>query len=99
MAPQELIVQKDRAATEAGEELLASSVTNFDPVDVAGQLLRGQADNAVGKVKSFLHSFESKHAEQPPPAWLGMVGKSETLNDASALVQKAARSHASILLH
>jgi transcriptional regulator with PAS, ATPase and Fis domain len=99
MAPQELIVQKDPAATEAGEELLASSVTNFDPVDVAGQLLRGQADNAVGKVKSFLHSFESKHAEQPPPAWLGMVGRSEALNDASALVQRAARSDASILLH
>ena len=99
MAPQELIVQKDPAATEAGEELLASSVTNFDPVDVAGQLLRGQADNAVGKVKSFLHSFESKYAEQPPPAWLGMVGRSEALNDASALVQRAARSDASILLH
>src|SRR5271156_1182718 len=99
MAPQELIVQKDRTTAEAGEELLASSVTNFDPVDVAAQLLSGQADNAVYKVKPFLHSFESRHAEQPPPAWLGMVGRSETLNAASALVQRAARSDASILLH
>ena len=99
MAPQDLIVQKDRTTAEAGEELLASSVTNFDPVDVAAQLLSGQADNAVGQVKPFLHSFESKHAEQPPPSWLGMVGRSETLNAASALMRKAARSEASILLY
>jgi transcriptional regulator with PAS, ATPase and Fis domain len=99
MAPQEPFVQKNRTTAEAGEDLLASSVTNFDPVDVAAQLLRGQTDNAVGKVKPFLHSFESKHAEQPPPAWLGMVGKSEALNAAAALVKKAARSEASILLH
>ncbi len=99
MAPQELIVQKDRTTAEDGEELFASSVTNFDPVDAAAQLLSGQADNAVGKAKPFLHSFESKHAEQPPPAWLGMVGRSETLNAASALMRKAARSVASILLY
>ncbi len=99
MAPQENIVQKDRTMAEAGEELLASSVSDFDPVDVAGQLLRGQADNAVGKVEPFLHSFEHKHAEQPPPAWQGMVGRSEMLNAASALMRKAARSEASILLH
>src|SRR6202030_1753491 len=99
MAPQELIVQKDRTTAEAREELLASSVTNFDPVDVAAQLLRGQADNAVGKVKPFLQSFAPKVAEEPPPAWQGMVGKSSALNAAAALVQKAARSEASILLH
>ncbi|MFZ2060225.1 MAG: sigma-54 dependent transcriptional regulator [Candidatus Binatus sp.] len=99
MAPQELNVQKDRTTAEAGEELLASSATNFDPVDVAGQLLSGQADNAVGKVKPFPESFAHKVAEQPPPAWQGMVGKSSALNTASALVQKAARSEASILLH
>src|SRR3984957_13867238 len=99
MAPQELIVQKDRTTAEAGEELFASSVTNFDPVDVAAQLLSGQADNAVGKVKPFLQSFESKHAEQPPPSWLGMVGRRETLNAASALMRKAARSEARILLY
>ena len=99
MAPQELIVQKDRAAEEAREELLASSVTNFDPLDVTAQLLKGQADNAFGSVKPFLQSLANKYSEQPPPAWLGMVGRSEALNAASALVKKAARSEASILLH
>jgi DNA-binding NtrC family response regulator len=99
VASQELILQKDRAAAEAREELLASSVTNFDPVDVGAQLLKGQANNAVGSIKPFLQSLANKYSEQPPPAWQGMVGKSSALNAASALVQKAARSQASILLH
>ena len=99
MAPQELNVQKDRTTAETGEEVFASSLTTFDTIDPAAQLWTAQADSAVGDVKPFLESFAHKVAEQPPPAWLGMVGKSSALNSASALVQKAARSEASILLH
>ncbi|MFZ0676055.1 sigma-54 interaction domain-containing protein [Candidatus Binatus sp.] len=99
MAPQELNVQKDRTTAETGEEVFASSLTTFDTIDPAAQLWTAQANSAVGDVKPFLESFAHKVAEQPPPAWLGMVGKSSALNSASALVQKAARSEASILLH
>jgi two-component system, NtrC family, response regulator HydG len=98
VAPQEFIRPKDRAAAETREQLLASSVTNFDPVDLAAQLLQGQADNAAGSVKPFLQSPANKYSEQPPPTWLGMVGRSEALNAAAAVLQKAARSEASILL-
>jgi transcriptional regulator with PAS, ATPase and Fis domain len=99
MAPQELIVQKDRTTAETGEEVIASSITTFDTIDPAAQLLKAQANSAVGDVKPFPQSFAPKVAEQPPPAWLGMVGKSEALNCAAALVRKAARSDANILLH
>ena len=75
MAPQELIVQKDRTTAEAGEELLASSATNFDPVDVAAQLLGGQADNAVGKVKPFMDSFEHKDRRTASSCLAGYGGK------------------------
>jgi DNA-binding NtrC family response regulator len=98
MAPQELIVQKDRTATEAGEEVLASCVANFDPVDPAAQLLKAPANNPVGDIRPFMQSFAPKRAAPPPPAWLGMVGRSAALNAAAALLQKAARSEASILL-
>jgi transcriptional regulator with PAS, ATPase and Fis domain len=99
MAPQELIVQKDRAAAEAGEEVLASSIRTFDTIDPAAQLLKAQANGTVGDVNPFLYSVVHERAEQPPPAWLGMVGKSAALDAACELVKKAARSEASILLH
>jgi transcriptional regulator with PAS, ATPase and Fis domain len=99
MAPQDLLVQKDRAAAEAGEEVFASSVPTFDTIDPAAPLLKAHADNAVGDINPFLYSVVHKRAEQPPPAWQGMVGKSAALDAACELVKKAARSEASILLH
>ena len=151
MAPQALIVHKDRTAAEAGKQVLASrgyhctiaagfdeavglmdslcpallllersptaaqlpslegrksvvSVATFDTLDAAVDLLKtdgikADADQAVGHVNPLIQSPALNGARPPPPpARLGMVGASAALNSALALVLKAARSEASILL-
>jgi DNA-binding NtrC family response regulator len=147
MAPQALIVHKDRNAAEAKREMLSScgyhctiaggwdeavalldsnspgpallvlersaikprifrssealvSITTFDELDTAAQFRKAEGNYPVGAAKPLLQSRADSRGNPPlPPAWLGMVGASAALMESSALMKRAARSEASILLH
>ncbi len=149
MAPQALIVHKDRTAAEAEKQVLAScgyhctiaggfdealallgsdrngpalvvlersaieaaqprifqsseavvAITTFDALDAAAQFLKTEGNHSVGTAKSLSQSLGDSRAKPPPPSWLGMVGASAALTEASTVMKKAARSEAGILLY
>jgi DNA-binding NtrC family response regulator len=89
---------KNHALSEVKNETLACGVGKFGLVKTAAQLLQADSDHTAGE-RGFFPLSPAVKLEHAPPARFGMVGTSDALHTTSALMQKAARSEASILLH
>jgi len=89
---------KNHTPSEVENETLSCGVAKFGPVKTAAHLSQADSHHTAGERGFFASSFAAK-LDQALPASFGMVGTSDALNTTSALMQKAARSEASILLH